>query len=250
MNKGTCKLCGKTKALIKSHIIPQCFYTELFGESGAKQLSLTDYPKRCPNGEYDIDLMCADCDNKIGVYDDYGKTFFAQTPNKNDIQTFGNFDAWIVSDFDYKKLKLFILSLLWRASETNRDFFKNINIGPKHSTIIKNMIKSEDPGKSEEYFTQITRYKDSIGHKTMMAPQRLRDKTITGFSANVFHVHGFKLIIHMNSHRKNEISSNLGLTTTNQLIISMINLKDSQEIHDLTNIIKKNYLTQAKKAST
>ena len=52
---------------------------------------------------------------------------------------------------DYKKAKRFLLSILWRASISSRDFFSEVNLGETHEEIIRRMIWEGVPKSEQEY---------------------------------------------------------------------------------------------------
>jgi len=90
-------------------------------------------------------LLCASCETKLSKYETYASTAFdgkeTETPLENVI---------IIKDVDYKQFKLFLLSVLWRASISTLEFFSQVNLGP-HEDIIRDMILLENPGCAERY---------------------------------------------------------------------------------------------------
>lgn len=158
-----CRLCGQPKKLVKAHIIPNFMYNELFDQNHRiTQVSLEDYAfkKRVQleTGEFDKNILCEKCDNEVlGSFEAYAKrAFYGGTMlqlSKEPEQLFNK--TWMqVGGLDYKKFKLFLLSVLWRASITTRPYFEQINL-EQHANIIRDMILKEDPGKREDYPTLI-----------------------------------------------------------------------------------------------
>lgn len=114
---------------------------------------------RPSTGEYEGNLLCKQCDNEIiGGLESYGKqALFAQSsksPNNPQCQS-GITETGIpitrCLNVDYTKFKLFLLSILWRASISTRDFFRDINLGPYYEERIRRMIFDKDAG-SEDLF--------------------------------------------------------------------------------------------------
>lgn len=120
-NVGKCKMCLEIKPLIKAHIIPHSLYskcskTKLYADSLA-------YSKKRPKGSYDPNILCADCDGKIGKLDHIAKkllidkigisrhTVFNPNNRKDSIITYKLLDKSL-----YNKLSRFFISVLWRAS--------------------------------------------------------------------------------------------------------------------------------------
>ena len=55
-----------------------------------------------------------------------------------------------IHGLDYTLFKLFHLSILWRASVSNRDEFRNVKLGP-HEETIRKMLLADDPGAPQTY---------------------------------------------------------------------------------------------------
>ena len=52
-------------------------------------------------------------------------------------------------------LKLFLMSLLWRAGVAKGDFFRCVKLGP-HQERLREMLHAEDPSEPDEYGCLIT----------------------------------------------------------------------------------------------
>jgi hypothetical protein len=164
-----CKLCTLEKALIgKSHIIPNFLYEHsgLYDEMhrirlfSVQEMIDGKKPSLPQSGVYEGNILCAECDNKrIGAnLEQYAKKAIyggGQLP-LNECPECDNFtneemDTFaICKNLSYSKYKLFLLSILWRASISSKSFFKRINIG-EHEEIIRKMIFENDPKKFDEY---------------------------------------------------------------------------------------------------
>jgi hypothetical protein len=169
--KGICKLCDQEKDLLnKSHIIPEFMYQYLFDEKHqfmmtsssefTKDKSKSQYR---PSGEYEGGILCHSCDNDIlGAYESYASRVIYSTKGVPDnlavkVTNYQNKDgqSWsLCENVDYQKFKLFLLSLLWRASISTRHLFSEIELGP-HENRIKRMIFTGDPGEEAEYPVQV-----------------------------------------------------------------------------------------------
>lgn len=169
----TCKFCLQNKPTIDAHIIPKCFFKPLLGGRPpiAVSLSPESFPKRIPIGIYDKELVCIDCEGLWNDYDDYVCKFIIQDFNKN-FKKSESGEWFEAQQYDYKKLKLFFLSLLWRASASNADFYKEVNVGPKFDSKLKKMIKNKDPGSPSEFSVIIFRLQKFLGkHSIIGDPQ-------------------------------------------------------------------------------
>ncbi|MBW6520958.1 MAG: hypothetical protein K0A99_08125 [Desulfoarculaceae bacterium] len=123
---GICKFCNKQAKLVESHIIPLGFYWQLVDENGniAKLLSPFDdeHPKRQPNGFYDY-FLCDEHEKQFSDVDSYACALLRDS-NPKEMK-----NGWEFSDVNYKLIKLFFISMLWRAHWATNIFFKKINLG-------------------------------------------------------------------------------------------------------------------------
>ncbi len=146
----TCNLCLRDTALRDSHIIPKFMHRPLFDQSGRFFESSTD-PKidsRISQNQLKQKLLCPVCEQKIGKWEKYAsEVLFQKSSEPKQIGI-----AKVFSGIDYKKFKLFQLSLLWRASVSSLPFFINVDLssGP-HEEKIRYMLINENPGKYYEY---------------------------------------------------------------------------------------------------
>ncbi len=153
-----CSLCLKEKELVKkSHIIPDFMYKDLFDdkhrlyEASVKDREIKS--KTIQSGGYEGDILCSECDNKVlGQLERYASMILYGDVSKV-IQTQVNehgITCTFCKEIDYTKFKLFLLSLLWRASISKLKMFKNVSLGP-HEGIIRNMILNGNPGTPKKY---------------------------------------------------------------------------------------------------
>ncbi len=111
----TCRLCHAPSELRESHIIPSSIiklirdetldnrFYQLFNKLNQ---TIQDGPK-----EY---LLCNSCEQKIGSYEKYFKE--GVHCSRHGIEIKHNQRVAVIDNLDYKKMKLFFLSLLWRMS--------------------------------------------------------------------------------------------------------------------------------------
>ena len=72
--------------------------------------------------------------------------------------------------FDYAKLKLFFLSVLWRSGASSQPFFKSVDLGPHNMEIIRKAILESNPGDSDFYATVLALFDDDQTWAKMMDP--------------------------------------------------------------------------------
>lgn len=148
-NESTCRLCLTTSTLIKSHIVPNSLFSLVrdktmnnrFYEIGNETDNIIqDGPK-----EY---LLCDKCEQKIGRFEKYYKEAVHLRRHKIEILQDGKIT--IIRNLDYKKIKLFLLSILWRMSISSLPQFADVSL-VNNEDIIRKIIFEEQPGRSNEY---------------------------------------------------------------------------------------------------
>jgi hypothetical protein len=196
MSVGTCKLCKQVKEFARAHIIPRSFC--LLAKGGSKQLRETRQHvvkdvKDWQNGVWDDQILCEACERGFSSWDSYGFDVLGN-PLGNDAlpQNESETQAFVMKDIVYSRLKLFVLSVLWRASVSDQPFFSRIQLG-KHGSIIADMIRSRNPGGYDEFPMVLGRLVRQRVPNAMFAPYRQR--TPEGINFNVLFLPSIKIMV-------------------------------------------------------
>jgi hypothetical protein len=170
-----CRFCEEDKKLIEAHIIARCLLEPLQHPSGPMMLVSKDvnsFPKRLPQGQYDRQILCAECDNKFSAWENYTAKLL-MTADAYDRFRDANpgEDFYRIPKYDYASLKLCLLSILWRMSISEIPSFKNITLGP-FEAVIRQMLLDKNPGATEEFPMFIVRLTDEVGSGTLRGTER------------------------------------------------------------------------------
>ena len=137
MINGKCRLCLEQKDLCKSHIIPEYFYKNVY-DPDHKYYQVSSIKEkrniRRRKGIYER-LLCKDCEEIIKLYEDYGKEILygaVRSEYEKDLN-----QAMVIVEVDERRLRLFLFSILWRASVSTDDMFSLVDLGPYEETIRK-----------------------------------------------------------------------------------------------------------------
>ena len=144
-----CKLCGSDKKLLKSHIIPEFMYKTMYDESHKFHCisSITEKPNYVKRkGEWER-LLCNECEVDMSKYEGYVALLLN---GKMEINVRNHNGLIEISGIDYKLFKLFQLSILWKASISNRALFNEVALG-KHEEVIRKMLLSGKPAENNKY---------------------------------------------------------------------------------------------------
>ena len=166
-----CKFCGEEKKLIRAHIIPEGFFRRLRDDQDPPRLlNENDFPKKAPIGVYDTTILCADCEKLFGDWDNHIQQILAGEPIGEPIKKDEKTIAYKIEKFNYEHVKLFCISLLWRASTSSQPFFKHVNLGP-YEEITKKRIVESDPGNEEDFSVTIAKFGNHPFDMTTMDPR-------------------------------------------------------------------------------
>lgn len=236
-----CRLCNVTLTPVNkcnAHIFPASLLKLLApGEYGSLEIIGTDMDmsKKTPIGSYDSNILCASCDNKIGVYDGYARTFVEKSILVPHISGVG----WMVTGTDQHKLKMFCVSYLWRASITTRPEFKGINLGTIHEEQIRQMILNDTSGDPHDYTVSLQKFSNKDGKfGGILFPARTR---LVGLNCYEGYLpQGYKFWIKVDSQNEDKLSS-LSVGAVEPLFIS-----DRGDFHSS---VEKNIMVRAVRRS-
>lgn len=163
-----CQLCGKDEKLVRSHIIPKSFFKDAHPNNDALMVSKDDYSKRVRIGVYDKEILCDGCERKF-IWDDYGNEFFNKIIESNAGRKIsrGEVEFTLYDCIDYKRLKLFLISVLWRGGVCKESFFSEIKLG-SFDEKLREMILSVEPGGVDDFSVLIFKY--NINTKDILCP--------------------------------------------------------------------------------
>jgi len=144
LKQGTCRYCKVKKDLCGAHIIPKKFY---FDYTNAKYKSVNSENgnwKQSQNGAWDDSILCPDCDGILNNFDREGYRVLLQdlSDYKKTISSTRSTYLLNKESYDYVKLRCFFISMLWRASISQKSEFNQIKLGPYEDIALK-IIKNE-----------------------------------------------------------------------------------------------------------
>jgi len=156
-----CRYCLQVGKFVKAHILPEAFFRRLW-EGGTGPVMLTNkagaFPKRAPVGVYDRGILCERCEPLFGPWDAYGQELLREDPGDWIQRTDGQrILAYERGDYDYPRLKLFVLSVLWRASVSTHSFYDRVRLGP-HEERLRDILKSGAPGDADTYGVVLAKF--------------------------------------------------------------------------------------------
>lgn len=135
---GVCKLCLEAKELQESHSIPRSFFNKAKGNGGQVISMQKGREPRRENLDPKEPMLCFECEQFLsGQYESYGIRLLR---NPHNIRK--NSDHIIISNFDYKRFYLFLLSILWRASNAMDLHYSSVVGNPDFGEMMRHCIKN------------------------------------------------------------------------------------------------------------
>jgi hypothetical protein len=144
-----CHLCGREAELCRSHVIPEFLYETLYDEKHRfHQIHVNpERPNQFKQKGLREPLLCEPCEQKLSVQEQY----VSRLLNGGAPLVVRQDGMYLhLSEVDYAKLKLFQLSVLWRAGISSLPHFSQVQLGP-HADRLRQMIRSNSPGEAATY---------------------------------------------------------------------------------------------------
>ena len=230
-----CHLCLQEKQLVNSHIIPEALYRTVYDDKHKLYLlSTSDKEKtQCKQIGFREKLLCCDCDNSLSPFEKYTKELFYKLLIS---------DKWrrntiTFQGIDYKKLKLFQLSILWRASISQQDFFSEVRLTVEHQEKLRQMIFNKNPGEPHEYGCLMIgiRMEQDASDQIIIHP---RPGRLEGHRCYIFTFAGCFWVFVVSRHSRNFLYRDSFLTKNGKLPMRLMEAKNIAIFQKLSRDLK------------
>ena len=224
-----CKLClAQNVKLVKSHIIAKSIHALSSRSENPAQVKILSAdpgkpPQKLPSGIYS-NFLCANCESIFQKWEDHALLFF----KKNyELPLPTSLPFIKLENFDSQKLKLFFISILWKADASTHDGYSRVNIGQKHREKLRQMILNHEPGSWNDWAVFLERYNSDRPSASGMRPaQKGKINNITFY---VFYMAGFKVYIKCDNRRIEEEKIHLFINNLHPPLIRLIPFEGSAE---------------------
>jgi hypothetical protein len=143
-----CALCREPAVLRRSHIVPELLHRPIYDDKHQLEVVRCEAVRATTlrKGLRER-LLCDACEHRIKKFEDYFAASWYSNPACSRAMSA---DLTISAQFEYGLLKLFVLSILWRASASRLPDFSEVNLGP-HQERMRRQLLDEGPGPADEY---------------------------------------------------------------------------------------------------
>ena len=234
VGENICRLCLKESELRNSHILPEFLYENLYDEKHRTLLVSRGDEKIVQKGIREK-LLCQKCETKLSRYEKYAKELILEIPN---FVRDNNLELLFSDSVDYLKLKLFQLSILWRASVSSNALFQQVKLGP-HEDKIRAMINEEYPGKVSDYGCLMFITLDvSLLLTIIQSPFRFK-KRVDGHTAYKFATGNLDWIFFVTSHKISHVLRQLFLQEDGLLRVIISRYDEKSQLMRIAQILKR-----------
>jgi hypothetical protein len=172
-----CQLCDEPRHLLRSHVVPEFFYKPVYDKKHRLLTRLDGRLAGTPPLQKGLRerLLCNRCEQKFGRHEAYGRDLLYGQRITDALRPYteatirpvvgripravaavdrvGGF--WTVGELslphvDYRRLRLFGLSLLWRMAIASHEIWRPVDFGSDRA-VLKEMLKSDDPGAPDQF---------------------------------------------------------------------------------------------------
>jgi hypothetical protein len=142
-------LCLQERPLQRSHVLPELLYRPLYGQTHRIRVVWpdVDHLHWLKKGRRER-LLCEECEQRIAEYESYfAATWFGPTGLPASVPKGVDVTPLPV---DYRKFKLFHLSVIWRSSVSALPEFRDVRLGP-HEERMRSMLLAGDASSDTTY---------------------------------------------------------------------------------------------------
>jgi hypothetical protein len=161
MSQGRCQLCEELAELCNSHAIPNAQFRSILRVGGGSAITTKNdatTPITRSSDSWSTDQLCASCEALMNSeYDQYGISVFRGTTGSiRKISCGVSF-----SNVDVNRIRMFILSILWRMSTSVHDSYLNAHLSVEIKSSLREAFLSREKYTSSKLQVRIQRLHDS-----------------------------------------------------------------------------------------
>jgi hypothetical protein len=261
--EGICSLTKRRGKFVKAHLIPKALTKPAVGGLPFVENRSGSRPARKWSSWYDNKLVTAEGEAVLAAFDNWaipelrkhklvwsGWGPLQSLPHGHDHDLLGTsgFGLRKVSGLDANRLRLFFLSLLWRAAASTHGGFVEIKLPPQELEKLREMLLANDPG-APTYFSIHLIQISTLGPaqnlvpiaqtKTIPAVGDVQEHTRPIFR---FYFEGLVAHIHLDAEYESDKLGPLVLGQEGSITITTVTYEQSFQRKNLMNIVAEAYM--------
>lgn len=173
----SCMICGRVPT-IKSHLIPKTLAREVqVGKAHAYARNSDDFD-HTQSGIYERNILCKDCDNELGKWENIAAKAFRQIREESKDDPLGEHK---LKDVSGDEILRFIAGLLWKYSVASKDNGR-IDLGP-YQDLMKGLAFSlqQVPNSIDALVCRLRRHEGDDDVFAYRAPKPDRQEGVNGY---------------------------------------------------------------------
>jgi hypothetical protein len=218
--------CTSTK-LCRAHIFPRGIARTLSRPGGHNRAIRPDgsKPANQPLGAFDTEILCADCDGRLGQFDEYAVRFCTALPTTPAARTGSLFRK---AEFDGSRFALAMLAILWRASVSAREEWRDTSLGPYQDRAADALFSEQGLVNIPGFQIVLMRYASSEldARKFIFHPIRIRSGPLNVY---VMGVGGFQVLAKFDQRPFNTRLQPYVINGAMHLIVPHVTLEETAE---------------------
>lgn len=160
---GKCRLCLNLRVLCESHAIPDAFFKKVNEKkrSDGKLIAMVADLQTSPyksNDTLQEHLLCNECESQLNEeFDSYGINVFCGVYGRSRRKA----DGVEFQQIDRKRLRLFVLSVIWRVSVSDHPGYGNVNLPTPFEELLRRYMINPSVEIESEFSISICRLRDT-----------------------------------------------------------------------------------------
>ncbi|MFA0569121.1 hypothetical protein [Vibrio gallaecicus] len=149
-----CKLCLEKEDIQISHVIPDAFFRFVKDKSSGnndnkavgKYIEISTSGNKLAQNSYAEPMLCRDCEQNFSKeFESYVVELTLRNPKKVGAESHRSKKQLIYRNLDYRKVKLFQMSLLWRAAICSLDFYEHVSLNTETIELLRSHLVEMEP---------------------------------------------------------------------------------------------------------
>jgi len=223
-----CKLCLQEKELIKrSHLFPNFMYKGIGDDKNRINVISSSNPfqkKQVQSGAYEEYILCAVCDNNLlSKLERYANNYLYSQPyrtNNDNFEQVTNIHGITIircKNIDYSQFKLFLQSLIWRASVSTHELFDNFKLSDQQEEQLRSSLINSAPLDEEDFACLILTHHDTENAETdLVFINPTKPKKIS------FFINQFTYLFHLDKTDVDDTIKEIALNKKNEMGITKL----------------------------